>query len=103
MPRTRIRPAAAPVDGSAASLRSMGAPKREQSNLSPLLLWESGENHCKVQSREVEATRRIMESGKAKLASRAIKGGHLTQWSFEGTTTAARNWLRTLGLTAKTA
>jgi hypothetical protein len=103
MPRTRTRAKAATVDGSAAPLRSQGALTREQSPLSPLLLWESGENHCKVQSREVEATRRIMESGKARLTSRAMKGGHLTVWELAGTKTDARAWLKTLGLKAITA
>jgi hypothetical protein len=103
MPRTRTRPAAAPVDGSAAPLRSKGAQDREQATLSPLLLWESGDSHCKVQSRELEATRRIMESGKARLTSRAMKGGHLTVWELPGTKADARAWLRALRLTAKTA
>jgi hypothetical protein len=103
MPRTRTRAKAAPVDGEAASLRSKGAQDWEQSPLSPLLLWESGDSHCKVQSRELEATRRIMESKAARLCSRCVKGGHLTVWELEGTKADARAWLKTLGLKAITA
>jgi hypothetical protein len=44
-----------------------------------------------------------MESGKARLTSRAMKGGHLTVWELAGTKTDARAWLKTLGLKAITA
>jgi hypothetical protein len=78
------------------------APPKSSASPSPVLIWASGDGYTKAQSRELEATRHIMESGKAKLSARAMKGGHLTVWEFAGTTQETRRWLQSLRLPFRT-